>query len=53
MFDGNVGTFWGSKWDAPKPLPITSFDMKKSIRSTVLVLLNQTMPGEGTLKTDI
>lgn len=30
MLDGNVGTFWGSKWDAPKPLPYYFiFDMKR------------------------
>lgn len=29
MLDGNAGTFWGSKWDAPKPLPYYFiFDMK-------------------------
>jgi len=33
MLDGNVGTFWGSKWDAPKPLPYYFiFDMKKEYK---------------------
>lgn len=30
MLDGNVGTYWGSKWDAPKPFPYYFiFDMKE------------------------
>lgn len=33
MLDGNVATFWGSKWDAPKPLPYYFiFDMKKEYK---------------------
>lgn len=33
MLDGNVDTFWGSKWDAPKPLPYYFiFDMKKEYK---------------------
>lgn len=33
MLDGNVGTFWGSKWDAPKPLPYYFiFDMKREYK---------------------
>lgn len=30
LLDGNTTTFWGSKWDKPKPLPYyIIFDMKK------------------------
>jgi hypothetical protein len=33
MLDGNTTTFWGSKWDAPKPLPYYFvFDMKKEYK---------------------
>ncbi|WP_298645859.1 DUF1735 domain-containing protein [uncultured Proteiniphilum sp.] len=33
MLDGNVATFWGSKWDVPKPLPYYFiFDLKKEYR---------------------
>lgn len=33
MLDGNVATFWGSKWDAPKPLPYYFiFDMKREYK---------------------
>lgn len=33
MLDGNVATFWGSKWDAPKPFPYYFiFDMKKEYK---------------------
>ncbi len=33
MLDGNVATFWGSKWDEPKPLPYYFiFDMKKEYK---------------------
>ena len=33
MLDGNTTTFWGSKWDDPKPLPYYFiFDMKKEYK---------------------
>ncbi|MFA7105590.1 MAG: Ig-like domain-containing protein [Dysgonamonadaceae bacterium] len=33
MLDGNTTTFWGSKWDAPKPLPYYFiFDMKSEYK---------------------
>lgn len=33
MLDGNTETYWGSKWDAPKPFPYYFvFDMKKEYK---------------------
>ena len=33
LLDGNTTTFWGSKWDAPKPLPYYFvFDMKREYK---------------------
>ena len=52
MLDGNVGTFWGSKWDAPKPLPYYFiFDMKKEYKIHKISFTKPNDAWRGNLKT--
>jgi uncharacterized protein YjdB len=53
MLDGNVATFWGSKWDAPKPLPYYFiFDMKKEYKIYKISFTKPNDSWRGNLKKD-
>lgn len=51
VLDGDVATFWGSKWDAPKPLPYYFiFDMKKEFKIYSIVITKPNDTWRGNLK---
>lgn len=51
MLDGNVATFWGSKWDAPKPFPYYFiFDMKKEYKICMICFTKPNDAWRGNLK---
>lgn len=51
MLDGNVATFWGSKWDAPKPLPYYFiFDMKRAYKIYRIIITKPNDSWRGNFK---
>lgn len=51
MLDGNAATFWGSKWDDPKPLPYYFvFDLKKEYKIYRIGFTKPTDAWRGNIK---
>lgn len=51
VLDGKVTTFWGSKWDAPKPLPYYFiFDMKREYKIYKISITKPNDTWRGNLK---